>query len=92
MMMAAAWLPWVALGILLTIRERAIWAAPAGLALGLAVPAFYQILTVGALTIGGVVWAAARDRGVRGRARAAARVIGLAAVIGLIGGLVHEPG
>lgn len=94
MIMAAAWLPWVALGLVLAIRENAIWTAPAGFAFGLAIlaghpqVAFYHVLMIGGLTLGGIVWAAARERTRRDRLLAALRVVGIAAATGVIGALI----
>lgn len=92
--LAAAWLPWVALGVVLAIRERAIWVAPAGLAFGLAIlaghpqVAFYHGLMIGALGLGGIVWAVARERVTRDRVIAALRVVAIVAATGTIGALI----
>jgi len=94
MTMAASWLPWVALALVLAIRRGAIWVAPAGLALGLAILAghpqiaFYHLLMVGALTAGGLVWAARREHTGRARFRAAVRVAGIGVGTVAIGVLV----
>lgn len=94
MTMAAAWLPWVALALVLAIRLGAIWTAPAGLALGLAILAghpqiaFYHVLMVAALTGGGLVWAVLRAPTRRTRLRAGLRVLGIGAGTILIGGLI----
>lgn len=94
MIMAATWLPWVALALVLAIRDTAIWAAPAGVALGLAILAghpqiaFYHLLMLGGITAGGIVWVTTRPDIVGARLRPALRVIGIAAVTGLIGGLI----
>lgn len=94
MTMAAAWLPWVALALVLAIRRGPIWVAPAGLALGLAILAghpqiaFYHLLMVGALTAGGLVWAAQQEPTGRVRLRAALRVAGIGVGTVAIGALV----
>ncbi|MDI3339482.1 MAG: YfhO family protein [Sphaerobacter sp.] len=94
MTMSAAWLPWVALALVLAIRERALWAAPAGLALGLAILAghpqiaFYHLLMIAALTGGGLVWAARREPHGRARLLAALRVLAIAAGTVVIGTLI----
>ncbi|HET9015308.1 MAG TPA: hypothetical protein VFN57_06910, partial [Thermomicrobiaceae bacterium] len=94
MIMAAAWLPWVALAFVLAVRENAIWAAPAGLGFGMAILAghpqiaFYHVLMIGGLTLGGIVWATARAGSNRDRILGGLRVLGLGAVTGVIGALV----
>lgn len=94
MVMAAVWLPWVALGVVLAIRERAIWAAPAGLAFGLAILAghpqiaFYHGLMLGSLALGGVVWAVAYEASLGARLLGALRVVGIVGATGLIGALI----
>jgi len=93
MVFAASWLPWVALGVLLAIRDNPIWAAPAGLAFGLAVLAghpqiaFYTILMIGGITLGGIIWAGWQEPDWQRRIIAGLRVIGVVLVIGIIGTL-----
>lgn len=97
MVLTASWLPWVALGLILAIRENAIWAAPTGLAFGLAIlaghpqVAFYHVLMICAIALGGIVWAVAREGDAWSRLLAGLRVVGITVAVGAIGALIGAP-